>query len=62
MAIIKFPTPNDQNPEFFKDVLEDGHHVSSIKNAKMPNYYPSKFPEYPGVKLSDLKRLANLNF
>ena len=55
MTIIKFPTPKVPNSEFFKDIFEDGYHVYSMKNAKIPGYYPSKFPDYPGVSISELK-------
>ena len=55
MTIIKFPTPNEPNSEFFKDIIEDGYHVFSLKKANIPGYYPSKFPDYPGVSISELK-------
>ncbi|WP_028319491.1 hypothetical protein [Desulfobulbus elongatus] len=51
--ILKFPTQNDSFP-FFKEILENGYHVFSMKNAKVPDYYPNKFPDYPGVDLQHL--------
>lgn len=54
MPIIKFPSKPDQSP-FFKDIIEEGYHIFSLKNAKIPDYYPNEFPDYAGVKLSDLK-------
>ena len=51
--ILKFPEQNDRFP-FFKEILENGYHVFSMENAKVPDYYPNKFPDYPGV---DLQRL-----
>lgn len=54
MAILQFPTDPDKSP-FFKDIIEDGFHVFSLKNAKKENFYPNTFPDYPGVKLKKLK-------
>jgi hypothetical protein len=53
MTIIKFPSKQVNTP-FFKDVLEDGYHVYSLENAKLKDYYPNKFPDYPGVALKEL--------
>lgn len=50
---IKLNQPTNNFP-FFKDILENGYHVFSRENAKLPDYYPSKFPNYPGVQLSEL--------
>lgn len=55
MPIIKFPSSPDQSP-FFKDIEEDGYHIFSLNNAKKPNFYPNEFPDYPGVKIKDLKK------
>jgi hypothetical protein len=54
MTIIKFPSKQPR-PPFFKEVMEDGYHIFSLKNAKIQGYYPNKFPDYPGVSLKDLK-------
>lgn len=54
MTIIKFPTDPNKSP-FFKDITEEGYHIFSLKNAKIPNYYPNEFPDYSGVKLKKLK-------
>ncbi len=51
--IFKKPVPNNSFP-FFKEILENGYHVFSMDNAKMPDYYPSTFPDYPGVDLQHL--------
>ena len=51
--ILKFPEQNDRFP-FFKEILENGYHVFSMENAKVPDYYPNKFPDYPGVDLQNL--------
>ena len=54
MPVIKFPTASDQSP-FFKEIIEEGYHIFSLKNAKKPNFYPNEFPDYPGVSIKDLK-------
>jgi hypothetical protein len=40
--------------EFFDDVVENGYHIFSLNLAKKPGFYPNKFPDYPGIKLSSL--------
>ena len=54
MAILKFPLKQSNSP-FFNDIIEFGFHVFSLKNAKIPNYYPNEFPDEPCVPLKDLK-------
>lgn len=54
MPIIKFPTQPDQSP-FFKDIIDEGYHVFSLKNANNPDFYPNEFPDYKGVSLNVLK-------
>jgi hypothetical protein len=51
---IAHSTHTFDNFPFFKEILEYGYHVFSMENAKVPDYYPSKFPPYPGVQLRDL--------
>lgn len=51
--ILKFPAQNGRFP-FFKEILENGYHVFSMENAKVPDYYPNKFPDYRGVNLQHL--------
>ena len=51
--ILKFPSKLNSFP-FFKEILEQGYHVFSMENAKLPDYYPNKFPDYPGVNLQHL--------
>lgn len=33
----------------------EGYHVYSLDNAQKPNFYPSEFPNYPGVPIKELK-------
>ncbi len=40
--------------EFFTDIMENGYHVFSLSHEKTPGFYPSEFPDYPGVKLNAL--------
>jgi hypothetical protein len=54
MTILKFPQKQPDQP-FFNDIIEFGFHVFSLKNAKIPDFYPNDFPDYPGVSLKDLK-------
>ena len=54
MPIIRFPSSPDESP-FFKDIIEDGYHIFSLKNAEKPNFYPNEFPDYPGVSIKKLK-------
>ena len=54
MSILKFPSKQSSSP-FFDELVEDGYHVFSLKNAKIADYYPNKFPDYPGVSIKDLK-------
>jgi len=35
--ILKFSSQNDSFP-FFKEILENGYHVFSMENAKLPDY------------------------
>ena len=54
MTILKFPS-KQPDPPFFQDIVEEGYHIYSLKNAKIPDYYPNEFPDYPGVLLKNLK-------
>ena len=53
MKIRKIPAQLETYP-FFKDILEDGYHIFSLENARIADYYPNKFPDYPGVDLKNL--------
>jgi len=53
MTILKFPSKQPDSP-FFQDIEENGYHIFSLKNAKIPGYYPNKFPDYPGAFLKQL--------
>lgn len=55
MTILQFPKKSKNEPPFFSDINDDGYHIYSLKNAKKTGYYPSEFPDYPGVVLKDLK-------
>ncbi len=55
MPKIKFSSSRQNEPAFLNDIKEDGYHVFSRKNAKIPGYYPKELPDYPGVSLKDLK-------
>ena len=55
MSKIKFPKKPSNEPPFFSDIKEDGYHIYSLKNAKIPSYYPPELPNYPGVALKELK-------
>jgi len=52
--IVKFPSKTDPGP-FFTEVIEEGFHIYNLENAKLPDYYPNEFPDYPGVDFQDLK-------
>ena len=54
MARVKSPSRKNE-PAFIHDIKEDGYHVYSLKNAKIPGYYPPELPKYPGVRIHDLK-------
>lgn len=42
-------------PAFPGDVKEDGYHVYSLNNTKMPGYYPRELPNYTWVSLETLQ-------
>ncbi len=54
MTILKFPLKQSNSP-FFKDIVDTGYHIFSLKNAKIPDFYPNEFPDDPCVPLKDLK-------
>jgi len=54
MKKVKSPSGKNE-PVFINDIKEDGYHVFSLKNVKIPNYYPPEIPKYPGVNIKDLK-------
>ena len=41
--------------DFYSDIEKDGYHIFSIEKAKISGFYPNQFPDYPGVKLQDLR-------
>ncbi|MEN8134458.1 MAG: hypothetical protein ABFS18_02825 [Thermodesulfobacteriota bacterium] len=40
--------------DFHSEIEEDGYHIFSIEKAKITGFYPNRFPDYPGVKLTEL--------
>ena len=54
MPFVKIPKKPDMFP-FFREILEHGYHVFSMEHAKLPDYYPNSFPDYPGVDLQNLR-------
>lgn len=54
MSILKFSSEQPDLP-FFKEIIEEGYHIFSLKNAAIAGYYPNEFPGYPGICLNDLK-------
>ena len=50
MPFVKIPKKPDMFP-FFREILEHGYHVFSMEHAKLPDYYPNSFPDYPEVDL-----------
>ncbi len=55
MTILQF-SQKQQDAIFFKDILNDGYHIFSLKNAKIPDYYTDEIPnDETGVKITDLK-------
>ena len=54
MPFVKIPKKPDMFP-FFREILEHGYHVFSLEHAKLPDYYPNSFPDYPGVDLQNLR-------
>ena len=54
MSKIKLPSEKNE-PAFLNDIKEDGYHIYSLKNAKIPGFYPPELPIYPGVSIKDLK-------
>ncbi len=48
------PVPKTKEQKFCTDIVEDGYHILNLKSAKIPGFYPNKFPAYPGVKLKEL--------
>lgn len=54
MPFVKIQKKPDMFP-FFREILEHGYHVFSMEHAKLPDYYPNSFPDYPGVDLQNLR-------
>lgn len=54
MTIINIQS-QPQNSPFYEDIITKGYHIYSLKNAKIPNYYPDEFLDDPGVSLEDIK-------
>ncbi|MDH5299614.1 MAG: hypothetical protein OEV91_11400 [Desulfobulbaceae bacterium] len=41
--------------DFYSDIEENGYHIFSRTCARIKGFYPNQFPDYPGVRLKDLK-------
>lgn len=54
MPTINRPPQQPDSP-FFEDIITFGYHIYNLKNVKIPNYYPNKFPNDIGVSLKDIK-------
>jgi len=51
---VRFPHKRTDEPPFFQEIREEGYHVYSLDNVEK-NFYPSTFPNYPGVPIKELK-------
>ena len=54
MTKIKIPQNHPDSP-FFENIITGGYHIYSLKNAKIPNYYPDIFSNDPNVSIKDIK-------
>ena len=54
MPIINFPQKQPDSP-FYEDIITEGYHVYSLKNAQIPNYYPDDFLDDKGISIKYLK-------
>jgi hypothetical protein len=54
VTIINFPPQQPDSP-FYDDIITEGYHIFSLKNAKIPNYYPDEFLDDQGASIKDLK-------
>ncbi len=54
MKNVKSPSGKNE-PAFLDDIKKDGYHVYSLKNTKIPNFYPPELPNYPGVSINTLE-------
>jgi len=53
MTVLKIPS-NHNNFPLFNNIFKDGRHIFNHENAKIPDYSPHKFPDFPGVNLREL--------
>ena len=54
MPTINIPSQQPDSP-FYEDIITEGYHIFSLKNAKIPNYYPDEFSDDPYISFKDLK-------
>jgi hypothetical protein len=54
MTIINFP-PEQPDTPFYEDIITEGYHIFSLKNAQIPNYYPDQFLDDQCISIKDLK-------
>ena len=55
MPIINFPQKKQPDSAFHEDIITEGYHIFSLKNAKIPNYYPDEFLDDLDISIKDLK-------
>ena len=54
MPIINF-SPQQPDSPFYEDIITEGYHIFSLKNAKIPNYYPDEFLDNRDISIKDLR-------
>ena len=54
MPTINFPPQRLDSP-FYDDIITEGYHIFSLKNAKIPNYYPGEFFDDSDISIKDLR-------
>jgi len=54
MPIINIPSQQPDSP-FYEDIITEGYHIYSLKNAQIPNYYPDEFLDDRDISIKDLK-------
>ena len=54
MPIINIPPQQPDSP-FYDDIITEGYHIFSLKNAKIPNYYPDEFLDNRVISIKDLR-------
>jgi len=56
--LIKMATINNSDsseiPLSILEIIDKGYHIFNLKKAKLPNFYPDIFSDYPGARLKEL--------